>query len=79
VFSAGEGYEPLVNGVQVIFNPGQFTKSVTVNTITDVSVEGTEMFNAQLIPITAGVGVFDSEAMVFLSEEGIKTTCMTCD
>ena len=73
LFSAIEDYLPLIDGVRVIFNPGEFKKTVTVDTVNDGIAEGTEMFTGTFSPNTAGVGVFNPQAAVFISEDGMKS------
>ena len=68
--SAGEDYEPLIDGARVTFQPGEFSKTITVNTLTDIPAEGDEVFNGGLFTSTDGVDVFNPQAQVTIREDG---------
>ena len=69
-FTAGEDYTPLIDGELVVFAPGEFTKTVTVDTLSDITAEGTEIFNGNFFVITDDVEICNPQAMVFITEEG---------
>ena len=69
--SAGDDYVPL-DGVEVTFPPGVFTQTITLDTVPDVPVEGTENVGVVIEVIDEGVNVFEPSADVLITEEGTK-------
>ncbi len=53
--TAGQDYQPLDS--TLVFGPGEWTKTVTVNVLDDLLVEGTEQFTLSLTNATDGFGV----------------------
>ena len=72
LFTAGDDYVPL-DGVEVTFLPGEFTQTVTFETVTDVPIEGTENVGAEIDVIDEGVTVFERNADIVITEESIDT------
>ena len=66
----GVDYEPL-NGVEVTFNPGVFTQTVSAVTLTDIPAEENEMFFVDITGTEPVVTVFNPRASVTISEEGL--------
>ena len=69
--SAGDDYVPL-DGVEVTFPPGVFTQTITLDTVPDVPVEGTENVGVVIDVVDEGVNVFEPSADVLITEEGTK-------
>ena len=65
----GEDYDVL-DGVQVVFPPGVFSQTVTLNTLPEVPVEGDEDIQAVLTPVDNRVDVFEPIADVTIVEDG---------
>ena len=72
--SAGDDYTQL-DGVEVTFDPGVFTQTVTLNTLTDVPAEGNENLTASLTVSDTRVTVSDSVASVTITESGRFMCC----
>ena len=68
----GEDYFVL-DGIRVVFPPGVFSQTVTLNTITDVPAEGNEDLDAVLGVTDTRVGIFEPTANVIITEESRKT------
>ena len=67
---AGEGdYTPLIE-VEVTFNQGESTKTVTLNTLDDVLAEGPEYLEATLAVVDPRVTVSTPNATVVITEDG---------
>ena len=67
---AGEGdYTPLMQ-VQVTFNQGESTKTVTLITLDDVPAEGLEYLEATLDVVDPRVTVSTANATVFIRDDG---------
>ena len=71
---AGDDYTQL-DGVEVTFDPGEFTQTVTLNTLTDVPAEGNEDLTATLTVTDTRVTVSDSVATVTITESGRFICC----
>ena len=59
-----------LDGVQVTFNPGEFTKTVTLQIVDDGIAEGDEHFNATLSPTDSRVTVSEPVAEIWITEDG---------
>ena len=75
---AGDDYTQL-DGVQVTFDPGVFTQTVTLNTLTDVPAEGNEDLTASLTVSDTRVTVFNPQATVTITEDCRKTLRKLCN
>ena len=53
------------------FLPGEFTQTVTLNTVADLPAEGDEDLVATLSAVDAGVDVTQPEASVIITEDGM--------
>ena len=55
----------------MVFNPGVFTQTVTLSTLTDVAVEGNEYLVAVLSTTDSRIDIFAREANVTITEESM--------
>ena len=61
--------------LQVTFNPGEFIQRIPVSTVPDTPAEGDETFFANLSPVNPAVGVFEPEATIIITENGVCVYC----
>ena len=54
------------------FAPGEFTKTVSLETVDDGIAEGDENLNATVSPIDSRVTVFEPMAMITITEDGTR-------
>ena len=59
-----------LDGVQVTFTPGEFTKTVTLETVDDGIAEGDEYFNATVSAVDPRVTVFEPAATITIRDNG---------
>ena len=55
----------------MVFQPGVFTQTLTLNTITELASEGDEQLRATLTAVTIGVGIIADTATVTITEDGV--------
>ena len=67
--SAGEDYFRL-DMTQVVFRPGEFTKTVTLHTITNITAEGDEGLTATVTAADSRVAVTEPVATIIITEDG---------
>ncbi|CAI8024988.1 FRAS1-related extracellular matrix protein 2, partial [Geodia barretti] len=70
--TAGEDYVRL-DGVEVTFLPGEFTQTVTLNTMADLPAEGDEDLVATLSAVDARVDVTQPNATVVITDDVVPT------
>ena len=58
----------------MVFQPGVFTQTLTLNTITELASEGDEQLRATLTAATSGVGITADTATVTITEDGVFET-----
>ena len=59
-----------LDGVQVIFTPGEFTKTVTLETEEDKVAEGDENLTATVSAVDSRVTVFEPVAAITIKDNG---------